>query len=132
MLRIHPARHCPALIRRAFKALLALAAAGCASRGLVDAESLRRISADPSTQRQPIVLENARIIDGTGASAIDRGWIQIERGRIVATGAGDAPTVPNANVADLAGKTVLGRRPRTAEARTIAALDTAELAPYEP
>ena len=106
MLRLSPARHYPALVRGVLKALLPFAAVGCASRNVVDAESLRRITGDPSTQTQPIVLENVRIIDGTGASAIDRGWIQIERGRIVAMGAGDAPTVPNANVADLAGKTV--------------------------
>ncbi len=55
-----------------------------------------------------IVLTNARVIDGTGAPPRANQTLVIERGRIAALGDGPSVSVPaNAEVVDLAGKTVL-------------------------
>lgn len=60
------------------------------------------LSDDP----RPIVLRNAVVVDGTGAPAVPRGWITIEKGRIVATGRGAPPIVRGARVLDLKGRSV--------------------------
>ena len=57
---------------------------------------------------RPLLLDNIRIIDGTGAPAIERGRIVIEGNRIVSAGpAGNVEAPANAERIDLAGRTVL-------------------------
>lgn len=60
--------------------------------------------------RQPprsLVLDNIRIVDGTGALPIERGRLVVEGDRIVAVGSADAVEVPaNADHVDLAGRTI--------------------------
>jgi imidazolonepropionase-like amidohydrolase len=51
-------------------------------------------------------LTNVRIIDGTGAPAIERGTIVISNGKITAVG-GNVQVPANATRVDLAGKTVM-------------------------
>jgi imidazolonepropionase-like amidohydrolase len=60
--------------------------------------------------RQPraVVLDNVRIIDGTGASPLDRGRIVIQTDRITAIGGVDKVRAPaGAEIIDLAGRTVI-------------------------
>jgi imidazolonepropionase-like amidohydrolase len=54
-----------------------------------------------------ILLTNARVIDGTGAPAVDSAWVGIEGERIAAVGRGTPPAVRGAQVIDLIGKTVV-------------------------
>jgi imidazolonepropionase-like amidohydrolase len=68
------------------------------------------VSAPPMPQRQTqsVVLENVRIIDGTGAAPIENGRVVIDGDRI--TRVGTAATVPapsGAERVDLAGRTVI-------------------------
>jgi imidazolonepropionase-like amidohydrolase len=57
---------------------------------------------------RPLVLDNIRIIDGTGAPAIERGRIVIEGSRIVSSGPAATVEAPaNAERIDLGGRTVL-------------------------
>jgi imidazolonepropionase-like amidohydrolase len=66
------------------------------------------IAAKKVEQRRPLVLDNARVIDGTGAPPIERGRVLIEHDRIVRVGLVDEVATPDgAEVLDLAGKTVL-------------------------
>lgn len=60
--------------------------------------------------RQPraLVLDNARIIDGTGAGPIDRGRIVIQGDRVIRVGAADKVQPPaGAETIDLAGRTII-------------------------
>ncbi len=55
----------------------------------------------------PLVLDNVRLVDGTGAPPIAAGRIVIRDGRIAAAGAADSVAVPEgARRLDLAGRTV--------------------------
>jgi imidazolonepropionase-like amidohydrolase len=65
--------------------------------------------ATASTQAsRPIVLDNVRIIDGTGAAPIENGRIVIDEDRVAAVGRAATVKVPaNAESIDLAGKTVI-------------------------
>src|SRR5215218_9040432 len=56
----------------------------------------------------PLVLDNVRIIDGTGAAPIEKGRIVVEGEKIVRAGSADATAAPDgAERVDLAGKTVI-------------------------
>ena len=60
------------------------------------------------TQPRALVLENVRVIDGTGGAPIERGRLVIEGDRIVGVGAVGAVPVPaNAETVDLSGRTVI-------------------------
>ena len=62
----------------------------------------------PQAQTQSMVLENVRIIDGTGAAPIENGRVVIEGDRITAVGtAATVPAPPGAERVDLAGRTVI-------------------------
>ena len=54
------------------------------------------------------VLTGGRLIDGTGAPAVENGVVVMRGGRIIAAGAADAVTIPaGADVIDVAGKTIM-------------------------
>jgi imidazolonepropionase-like amidohydrolase len=55
-----------------------------------------------------VVLDNVRIIDGTGAAPVERGRVVIEDGRVARVGPLDAVTAPaSAERIDLSGRTVI-------------------------
>ena len=59
-------------------------------------------------QSPALVLDNARIIDGTGAAAIERGRIVIEGDRIASVGPADKVRAPaGAQTLDLSGRTIV-------------------------
>ena len=59
-------------------------------------------------QPRPILLDNLRIVDGTGAAPIENGRIVLDGERIAAVGAAAAVSAPaNADRIDLAGRTVI-------------------------
>lgn len=59
-------------------------------------------------QPRTLLLDNVRIVDGTGAAPIENGRIVLQGERIVAVGAAAAVTTPaKAERVDLAGKTVI-------------------------
>jgi len=59
-------------------------------------------------QTRPLVLVNVRIIDGTGAPAIENGRLVIDGDRIVRVGPAAATTIPSgAETVDLSGRTVM-------------------------
>ncbi len=59
-------------------------------------------------QVRPLVLDSARLVDGTGAPAIDRARIVIENDRIVRVGPADGvPMPPGAERIDLGGATII-------------------------
>ena len=73
-------------------------------------------SAQPQSERQQfirieapaIALKNVRVIDGTGAAAVEDQTIVIVDGKIQSVGPGASASVPpNAQVLDLKGYTVL-------------------------
>jgi imidazolonepropionase-like amidohydrolase len=65
-------------------------------------------SCEPAAQSRTLVLDNIRIVDGTGAAPIEDGRLVIDRDRIVQVGSAGAVRAPaNAEVADLSGRTVL-------------------------
>ena len=56
---------------------------------------------------RPVVLDNVRIVDGTGSRPVERGRVVIETDRLAAVGPAEAVPVPaNADRVDLAGRTV--------------------------
>jgi imidazolonepropionase-like amidohydrolase len=62
----------------------------------------------PAAQRRPLVLDNVRVVDGTGAQPLERGRIVIDGDLI--TRIGPAETVPapaDAETLDLAGRTMV-------------------------
>ena len=66
------------------------------------------VASTATQETRPLVLVNARIIDGTGASAIENGRIVIDRGRIVRVGPAAATAIPSgAETVDLSGRTVM-------------------------
>lgn len=61
-----------------------------------------------ATQVRALVLDNVRVIDGTGAPPVERARIVIEADRISGVGTADAvATPPGAEVLDLGGRTVM-------------------------
>jgi imidazolonepropionase-like amidohydrolase len=66
------------------------------------------LAASSQSRSRQIILDNVRIIDGTGAAAIENGRIVLEGDRIAAVGrAGTVKPPANAERMDLAGKTVI-------------------------
>jgi imidazolonepropionase-like amidohydrolase len=64
--------------------------------------------AAPSTRSQPLVLDNVRIIDGTGARPIERGRVIVEDDRLVRVGPVESTPAPaNAETIDLSGRTII-------------------------
>ena len=62
----------------------------------------------PEAQTGPLVLDNVRIIDGTGSAPIENGRIVLQGERIAAVGTAAAVAAPaGAERVDLAGKTVI-------------------------
>jgi imidazolonepropionase-like amidohydrolase len=61
-----------------------------------------------SSQRQSVVLDNVRVIDGTGAAPIEGARVIIEGDRIARIGPADTVTLPeNADRLDLSGRTIV-------------------------
>jgi imidazolonepropionase-like amidohydrolase len=62
-----------------------------------------------AVHQQPhrLLLDNVRIVDGTGAQPIERGRVVVESDRIVAVGPAEAVPPANAEIVDLAGRTIL-------------------------
>jgi imidazolonepropionase-like amidohydrolase len=61
-----------------------------------------------SQAKRPVVLDNVRIVDGTGAAPIENGRIVLEGARIAAAGSAASTAVPaNAERIDLSGRTVI-------------------------
>jgi imidazolonepropionase-like amidohydrolase len=59
-------------------------------------------------QSRPIVLDNVRVIDGTGAAPIEHGRVVIEDGKVVRAGAAESVPAPaDAETIDLPGRTVI-------------------------
>ena len=66
------------------------------------------VAAAATQQTRPVVLVNVRIVDGTGAPAIENGRLVIERDRIVRVGPAAATAIPaGAETVDLSGRTVI-------------------------
>ena len=66
------------------------------------------LSVRTPTQARLIVLDNARVIDGTGKPPIERARIVIENDRILQIGpSGETPQPAQADVVDLSGRTIV-------------------------
>src|SRR3954449_11339724 len=66
------------------------------------------LALDARQQIHAIVLDNVRIIDGTGAMPIEHGRVMIEGERVTRVGPADAVAAPaNAERVDLAGRTIV-------------------------
>jgi len=62
----------------------------------------------PAAQQRAIVLDNVRIVDGTGAAPVERGRIVLEGERIARIGPIDQVSIPaGADTTDLPGRTVI-------------------------
>lgn len=62
----------------------------------------------PAAARAAVVYDGARIIDGTGAPAIEAGRLVIDEGRVAAVGPqNEVESPPGAAVVDLSGRTVM-------------------------
>lgn len=65
------------------------------------------VFAGPAAQLRPLVLDNVRIVDGTGGPPIEGGRLVIEHDRLVSVGtAASVPVPENAERLDLSGRTV--------------------------
>ena len=61
-----------------------------------------------SPQPRPVVLDNVRVIDGTGTAPIENARVIIEGDRIIRIGPADTVTLPeNADRLDLSGRTIV-------------------------
>src|SRR5215213_3461685 len=61
-----------------------------------------------SAQPKPIVLDNVRLIDGTGAAPIEHGRVVIDRDKVLRAGAVEAVPAPaGADTLDLSGRTII-------------------------
>lgn len=61
-----------------------------------------------TSQPRPVVLDNARLVDGTGAPPIERSRVVIEGDRVARVGPADAVSAPaDAERVDLAGRTII-------------------------
>jgi imidazolonepropionase-like amidohydrolase len=70
--------------------------------------ALPAIEPGPAAQARPLVLDNVRVIDGTGAPPIARGRIVIVAGRISRIGPAETVRVPaDAETVDLSGQTIV-------------------------
>jgi imidazolonepropionase-like amidohydrolase len=66
------------------------------------------VFAVPAPQAPPLVLDNVRVIDGTGGAPIERARIVIEGDRIARIGpAATVPVPPGAEPLDLSGRTIV-------------------------
>ena len=66
------------------------------------------VASGSSAQARAIVLDNVRIVDGSGGAAIERGRIVIEGDRIVRVGASASTAAPrDAEAIDLSGRTIV-------------------------
>jgi imidazolonepropionase-like amidohydrolase len=66
------------------------------------------VAAAAAQQTRPLVLDNVRIVDGSGAPAIEKGRIVIDRDRIVGVGPAATIAIPSgAETVDLSGRTVI-------------------------
>ncbi|MCY4019929.1 MAG: N-acetylglucosamine-6-phosphate deacetylase [Chloroflexi bacterium] len=57
------------------------------------------------TAKTPIIIKNARIV--TETNCYDRAWLRVENGKISAISPGDSPELPEANIIDATGATLL-------------------------
>ena len=65
------------------------------------------VLAGRAAQRQPLVLDNVRIVDGTGAPPVERGRLVIDGDRLASVGTVESVALPdNAERLDLSGRTV--------------------------
>ncbi|HEV3484150.1 MAG TPA: hypothetical protein VG106_02000, partial [Vicinamibacterales bacterium] len=65
------------------------------------------VAGGPLAQARAIVLDNVRIVDGSGGAAIERGRIVIEGDRITRVGTSASTAAPrDAEAIDLAGRTI--------------------------
>jgi len=90
------------IVTRAGWALLVLA--GCVAPALLaDAPGTR----DGTAQPRPLVLDNVRLMDGTGTPPVARARIIVEDGRVTRVGSVESVALPdNADRLDLSGRTV--------------------------
>ncbi len=75
--------------------------------GSVRQAGLRSPPSPPNQAGPSLMLTNAWLIDGTGASAVEGAWIRIADGRITEVGRGPVPAAAGARVLNLQGRTVL-------------------------
>jgi imidazolonepropionase-like amidohydrolase len=92
---------------RAIQRLLASTLA-CATAGIAHAQAPDALKPFVIEDAPVIVMEHARVIDGTGAPARDDQWIEIANGKIVYSGLQpkDQLTVGTPKILDMTGKTV--------------------------
>jgi imidazolonepropionase-like amidohydrolase len=75
---------------------------------IMTALALPAVLALRASQALPVVLDNVRVIDGTGGAPIERARIVIEGDRIVRIGpAATVPVPPGAEPLDLSGRTIV-------------------------